>query len=37
MDEKKLRLWKLLLDNGRVTIENIPEPYKSALYDYIVA
>lgn len=31
MDEKKLRLYKFLLDLGRITLENIPEPYRTEL------
>jgi hypothetical protein len=31
MDERKLRLYKLLLDNNRITLDEIPEPYKTAL------
>ena len=31
MDERKLRLYKFLLDMGRTTLEDIPEPYKAAL------
>ena len=31
MDERKLRLYKFLLDYGRITIEGVPEPYKTAL------
>lgn len=31
MDYSKLRLWKFLYDNGRVLIEDIPEPYKSEI------
>lgn len=27
----KARLYKFLLDMGRVTIEEVPEPYKSEL------
>ena len=27
----KARLYKFLLDMGRITIENVPEPYKSEL------
>jgi hypothetical protein len=30
----KARLYKFLLDMGRITLENVPEPYKSELsYD----
>mgnify|MGYP000868082369 FL=1 len=30
----KARLYKFLLDMGRITIEDVPEPYKSELrYD----
>lgn len=31
MDERQLRLWKFLLDMNRVTLEDIPEPYKTEL------
>ena len=27
----KARLYKFLLDMGRITIEDVPEPYKSEL------
>lgn|GEM_PF-2953446 len=31
MDERKLRLYKFLLDMGRTTLDDIPEPYRTAL------
>ena len=31
MDERKLRLYKFLLDMGRVTLEDIPEPYRTEI------
>ncbi len=31
MDERLLRLYKFLLDMGRITIDNVPEPYKTEL------
>lgn len=31
MDERKLRLYKFLLDMGRITLDEIPEPYYSEL------
>jgi len=31
MDERKLRLYRFLLDMGRVTLVDIPEPYYSEL------
>jgi hypothetical protein len=31
MDERKLRLYKMLLDNERIALEAIPEPYKTEL------
>lgn len=31
MDERKLRLYKMLLDNGRMILEDIPEPYRTEL------
>ena len=31
MNERKLRLYKFLLDMGRITIDEIPEPYKTEL------
>jgi hypothetical protein len=31
MDARKLRLYKLLLDNNRITLEDIPEPYRTEL------
>jgi len=30
----KARLYKFLLDMGRITIEDVPEPYKSELSYY---
>jgi hypothetical protein len=33
MDARKLRLYKFLLDNGRVVLEDIPEPYKTAIIE----
>lgn len=31
MNEIKLRLYKFLLAMGRITVDDIPEPYKSAI------
>ena len=31
MDKRKLRLYKFLLKMGRITIDDVPEPYKSAV------
>ncbi len=31
MDERKLRLYKFLLKMGRITIDDVPEPYKDAV------
>lgn len=31
MNERRLRLYKFLLKMGRITLEDIPEPYKSEL------
>ena len=31
IDERKLRLYKFLLDMGRITIDDVPEPYKSEI------
>lgn len=31
MDERKLRLYKFLLEIGRITLTDIPDPYKSAI------
>ena len=31
MDERKLRLYKFLLDMGRITLNVVPEPYHSEL------
>ncbi len=31
MDERLLRIYSFLLRFGRVTLEDIPEPYRSAL------
>jgi len=31
MDERKLRIYGFLLKLGRITIEDIPEPYKTEL------
>jgi len=31
MNEIKLRLYKFLLVMGRITVDDIPEPYKSAI------
>ena len=28
MDKRKLRLYKFLLKMGRITIDDVPEPYK---------
>lgn len=31
IDERKLRVYRYLWSTGRMTIEEIPEPYKGAL------
>jgi hypothetical protein len=31
MDERKLRLYRFLLEMGRIDIVDIPEPYRSEL------
>ena len=31
IDERKLRLYKFLVDEGRRNIEDIPEPYNAEL------
>ena len=31
INERRLRLYKFLLSIGRVTIESIPEPYKTSI------
>ncbi len=31
MEERKLRLYKFLLNMNRITIEDIPEPYKTEI------
>ena len=31
LDERKLRLYKFLVENGRMTLEEVPEPYRSEL------
>jgi len=31
MDERKLRLYRFLLKMGRITIDEVPEPYKSEI------
>lgn len=31
IDERVLRLWKFLLNMDRVTLDEIPEPYKTEL------
>ena len=31
MDDRKLRLYKFLVDNGRMTLEQVPESYRSEL------
>ena len=31
LDKRKLRLYKFMIDSGRKTIDEIPEPYKSAI------
>jgi len=31
MDERKLRLYRWMLNAGKILLENIPEPYKSAI------
>lgn len=31
MDDRKLRLYKFLLSMNRITLEQIPEPYNSAI------
>ena len=33
MDDRKLRLYQFLLDMGRITINDVPESYKSELQD----
>ncbi len=33
MNERKLRLYKFLLNMGRITIDEIPEPYKTELVE----
>lgn len=33
MDERVLRLYKFLLKMERITIEDVPEPYKTELGD----
>lgn len=31
MDERKLRLYKFLLSLNRITLEEIPEPYRAEI------
>ena len=31
MDERYLRLYRFLLEFGRITIDDVPEPYKTEL------
>jgi len=31
MNERKLRLYQFLLEMGRITLDDIPEPYKTTL------
>lgn len=31
MDERILRLYKFLIQMGRITLEEIPEPYKTEI------
>jgi len=31
MDERKLRLYKFLISMNRITIDDVPSPYKEAL------
>jgi len=31
MDERKLRLYRFLLKMGRITVDDVPEPYKEAV------
>lgn len=31
MDERKLRGYLFLLDMGRITIDDVPEPYRSVI------
>lgn len=33
MDERKLRLYRFLLEMERMTIDEIPEPYKGVIED----
>ena len=31
MDERKLRIYRFLYEMGRLALEDIPEPYRSAI------
>jgi len=31
MDERKLRLYRFLLQMGRIIVDDVPEPYKDAV------
>lgn len=31
MDERKLRIYRFMLDTNRIELEDIPEPYKTEL------
>ena len=31
IDERKLRLYQFLLQMGRIIVDDVPEPYKSAV------
>lgn len=31
MDERYLRLWEFILDMNRITIDQVPEPYKTEI------
>ena len=31
MDERKLKLYKTALEMGKITIDDVPEPYRSAI------
>ena len=33
MDERKLRGYKFLIEMERITVEDVPEPYKSAILE----
>ncbi len=36
MDERKLRGYKFLLEMDRITVEDMPEPYRSEMEKHIV-